>query len=234
MSAFSLLTLPFRLIRRFATFFVVLALIASLGFNVAMFTISGVYAAAQGALSAVGIGTVVAREAGEKIARQNAARKISRETAKKVTQRVQRGAVRNIGSVFGEAVPFLGVSVIAGALVWEVKDACDTAADMEGLEAALTTDGDPEAAREQAVMNFDCGSILPSYDDLPGKEDILATVLSSSKEALATSSSYYRDLVATDWSAEYLAAKIRFSDWIAANLSDLSEDQADQGEGAKP
>ena len=108
---------------------------------------------------------------------------------------------------------------------------------MEGLEAALTTDGDPEAAREQAVMNFDCAEMIRAlpYDDLPGKEEILATVRSSSREALATSSSYYRDLVATDWSAEYLAAKNQIFRLDRCQIfSDLSEDQADQGEGATP
>lgn len=212
-----LLGLPIRLIRRFATFFAVLALIASLAFNVATLTVSGVYAAASGALSAVGFTTVAAREAGERLTRRKAAQKIGRETTRRVSRRVQRGAVRNISSVAGEAIPVVGVAVIAGALSLEVKDACDTAADMAGLEAALATETDPEAAGRFATEAFDCTAMireqLPDFQELPSVDELLAIVTTTPQVAWEAATVYYDGLVASDWSTMASEAKGAFRGW---------------------
>lgn len=80
---FRFVLLSSRFIRRLATHFAVLALVVSLGFNVAMLTVSGVYAAAQGALSALGISTLVANEAGEKVAGKMLREKLSVRLAKR-------------------------------------------------------------------------------------------------------------------------------------------------------
>lgn len=208
--------LPFRLIRRFATGLAILALLASLTFNVAVLTVTGVYTAASAALSAVGVTTVAAREAGEKLARRNATRKIGQETARKVTHRMQRGAARNIASVGGEAIPVLGVAVIAGALVLEINDACETAADMAGLEAALRTEGDPEIARLAAVESFDCRAMireeLPDYDALPTKQEIWDRVKSAPRDAYDRAIEAGIELREVDWSGR----AGRAVEWVVA------------------
>lgn len=214
-----LLILPVRVIRRFAFFFAVSALILSLALNIAVLSISSVHAVASAALSAVGVTTVAAREAGEKLARRKAARDIGRKTANRVTQRMQRGAVRNIASVGGEAIPVVGIAVIAGALVLEVKDACDTAADMAGLKAALMGGGDLEEVRSEAVEHFDCATILPNYNDLPSHEDILNIVKSSPKAAWDAAASNYARLGGFEWPTKFDTATNSVSDWVATVLS---------------
>ncbi|AVO38402.1 hypothetical protein [Pukyongiella litopenaei] len=201
-----LLAFPFRLIRRFAAFFAVLALVASLAFNVATLTVTGVYTAASTALNAIGISTVAARESGEKLARRKAARKIGRETAEKVSRRVQRGAVRNIASVGGEAIPVVGIAVIAGALALEVQDACDTAADMAGLEAALAAETDPDAARAEAIADFDCSAmireLIPDYEDLPGQSEIWASMSDAPRAAYEKAREAGVSVAEVDWSGK--------------------------------
>lgn len=211
-----LLLLPFRLIRRFATGVAVLLLVASLAFNVATLTVTGVFAAASTALSAVGISTVAAREAGEKLARRKAAQKIGQQTAQNVSRRVQRGAARNIASVGGEAIPLIGIGVIAGALALEVRDACNTAADMAGLEAALSTDetgADLEAVRQAAIDDFDCSDLIPDYDDLPGKAEILAGMKSAPSAAYEKAIAAGVDLAEFDWSGAAGTAVNTVMEW---------------------
>ncbi len=198
------LLLPLRLVRALPRTILALIIVASLALNVATLTISGLYAVASGALSAVGISTVAAREAGEKLATRTTTRKIGRETARNVTRRVQRGAARNISSVAGEAIPIAGIAVIAGALTLEVKDACDTAAEMAGLEAALETSGDPESARKEAIEAFNCSAMireeLPDYDDLPTRDEIWASVKSAPGAAYQKAEEAGISLAEFDWS----------------------------------
>ena len=202
--------------------FLLTALIASLAFNVAMFTVSGFYAAASSVLSNVGIRTILASETGENLAKRKATRKISRETSKKVTRRVQRGAARNISSVAGEAIPIVGVAVIAGALTLEVKDACDTAADMAGLEAAFDAEGDPEAARAEAIATFDCLAMireeLPQYDDMPSKDEIWASMKAAPSDAYQAAMDAGISLAEYDWaggvSSTFETTKGMVSGWF--------------------
>jgi hypothetical protein len=215
---FRLCALPFRLVGRLTSFIAFLALIASLVFNVAMLTVSGVYVAASAALSGLGVTTVVAREAGEKLAQRKVALKIGQETAEKVTRRVQRGAARNITSVVGEAIPFVGIAILASALALEVQDACDTAADMAGLAAALAAEGDAETARQAAIDSFDCKAMIreqiPDYETLPTREEIWARVKASPDAARDISVRYYDTLRSVDWAAEYRRSKSATNDWI--------------------
>ncbi|PZQ99704.1 MAG: hypothetical protein DI533_03350 [Cereibacter sphaeroides] len=53
---------------------------------------------------------------------------------KRVRERVARDASRNLGSIYGEALPYVGVGVIVGVTVWELSDACGTMNDMVTLE----------------------------------------------------------------------------------------------------
>lgn len=186
-----------------------LLLVASLAFNAALFTVQGFYTVAAGALNAIGVTTAATREAGEKLARRKATRSIGHKTAEKVTRRVQRGAVRNIASAAGEAIPLVGIAVIAGALAMEVHDACDTASDMAGLEAALAAETDPEAARKSAAEAFDCPAMireqLPDFEDLPSKEVLWAMIEESPAAAWDAARSYYSELPAVPFTGMALS-----------------------------
>ncbi|MGR3760792.1 hypothetical protein ACUXV3_11775 [Roseobacteraceae bacterium NS-SX3] len=200
------ITLPFRLIRRFWSLLAVTVLVASLAFNMALLTMTGVYTAASSALSALGVTTVAAREAAERAGRKKATRRIAREAAEKVTRRMQRGAARNIASAAGEAIPVAGVAVIAGALALEVKDACDTAADMAGLEAALAADGNADAARQAAIESFDCVAMireeLPGYEDLPAAADIWESVRTAPAAAFEAARNAGVQVAGVDWTGQ--------------------------------
>lgn len=175
--------LLFRILRSGLRLVVPLLLVASLMFNAALFTVQGLYAVAAGALSSVGVATSAVRAAVSTRSRQAARRQIGRKTSQRVRRRVQRGAARSIGSAAGEAIPFIGVGVIAGGLALEVNDMCNTARDMAGLQAALAADDDPELAQQKAKNAFDRQEMireeLPGYSDLPTREVLWAAILES-------------------------------------------------------
>jgi len=206
--------------RRIAKLFAVIALVASIALNVSMLMVSGVYATASAVLSGVGVTTVAAREAGARLTAHNATRKIGRETASGVTRRMQRGAVRSISSVGGEAIPVIGVAVLAGALALEVKDACDTAADMAGLEAALAAEGDAEGARQEAIAGFDCKAMirdsLPEFEAVPSGADIWASVLHAPGQVHDRARDAGIAVGEVDWSGKAGAAV----DWAVSYLGD--------------
>lgn len=209
-----------RLIHRFAAAFVGLVLVASLALNLSMLTVSSVYTAASAALSGLGVTTVAAREAGRTRARRETTRRIGRQTARKVGRRMQRGAARNIASVGGEAIPVVGIAVLAGGLALEVRDACDTAADMAGLEAALATEGDAdaEAARRAATENFDCTAMiretLPDYQKLPTKEDIWARAATAPARAYDRAREAGIAVSEVNWSGKPGEAVSWMLDWV--------------------
>ncbi|SFR11238.1 hypothetical protein [Poseidonocella sedimentorum] len=158
--------------RRCVKALIILVFTVSLFFNVAMLMVSGVYTAASAALTGIGITTAAARDARARVAQKQ----IVRQTAQRVKRRAQHAAARSIASAGGKAVPLAGIAVIAGGLALEVQDTCATAAEMAGLEAALASDGDAEAARQTAVDQFDCKAmireVLPSYEDVPKGSEI--------------------------------------------------------------
>lgn len=96
---------------------------------------------------------------------------ISRAT-KSVRSRVAKDAGRNVASVFGESIPYVGVAVAAGVTAYELKDACDTMRDMFTLEIA--TDTETEGLAE---VDRICGISVPS------KEQVWAAVKASPKWA---------------------------------------------------
>ena len=138
------------------------------------------------------------REAGALRKSRNATRKIARKTTRTVTRRMGRGAARSIGSAAGEAIPFIGIGVIVGGLALEVKDMCNTARDMAGLQAALAAEDDPELARQSAVDAFDCKAMireeLPGYTDLPSRETLWADIRERPAAALNGAKRYMPDL----------------------------------------
>jgi hypothetical protein len=184
-----------RLIGRIFTRGVLVVLVlVSMSLRVLSLTVSGVQVALSGALSAAGVSTVAAREAAAAQSRRAAARKLTRDTAQRVSNRVARGAARNSASVFGEAIPVVGVAVIAGALAYEVKDACDTARDMAGLEAMVANPQDPDLAFSNATEAFACSDLIPEISALPDRDAIWDEMVSAPGSAWQSAEEYYADL----------------------------------------
>ena len=201
--------------RRVGKLLVVLVVLASIALNASMLMVSGFYATASAALSGIGVTTVAAREAGALRKSRNATRKIARKTTRTVTRRMGRGAARSIGSAAGEAIPFIGIGVIVGGLALEVKDMCNTARDMAGLQAALAADDDPALAQQTAKNAFDCKEMireeLPGYTDLPSRETLWADIGESPTAAWDGAKDYIPDLA--DFSENCASGLARVPDW---------------------
>jgi hypothetical protein len=207
--------LLFRVFRRCVMLVAVLVFVASLALNFSVLTVSGIYGTASAALSGIGVTTVAAREASARFAARKARQKIGRQTTENVTRRAQRGAVHSVTSAGGKSIPVIGLAVVAGALVFEVKDACDTAADMAGLQAALESEGDPELARQRAKDTFDCKEMirkeLPEFTDLPTRNDLWAEI--RERPAAAWASAKRNMLELPDFSENYASSMARITVW---------------------
>lgn len=88
-----------------------------------------------------------------------AARQAVKDTASRVSRRTALAATRNVGSMAGEALPAVGVGVIAAATAWELRDACQMMREMRELDAAFNPD-DPISDDEV------CGTKVPSREEL--------------------------------------------------------------------
>jgi len=217
-----LLLFPLRTLRLLPRTVLALLLLAGIALNIATLTVTSVFTVASGVLSGIGLTTVAARETAEAAMRREAMEKANREaleraaretaerraavrkiassTRNEIRERIARQSARNTASVFGEAIPVVGIGVIAAALALEIKDSCDTARDMTALAAAVETEGDPELARAEAAEAFDCRELVPNANDLPSKDDILEKVRAAQGAAWAEASEQYAALADTDWS----------------------------------
>ncbi|MDO5647695.1 hypothetical protein [Paracoccus sp. (in: a-proteobacteria)] len=88
-----------------------------------------------------------------------AARQAVADTTTRVSKRVSTAAARNIASTAGEALPVVGIGVIAAATAWEIHDACQLMGDMRELDAAFNPDN---PTRDAEV----CGMTVPTRADL--------------------------------------------------------------------
>lgn len=167
---------------------VLVLLLASLALNIATVTSTAVFAAVSGAVSAVtGLTTVAAREAGLRAARRD----VMRTTTQRVTTRMQRSAARSSATVFAEAIPLVGVGVIAAALALEIRDACDTARDMHVLNGLLEK---PDADPATLADNFSCSDLIPQVEDLPDGKAILQGMRASPGRAWSASRVWFDTL----------------------------------------
>ena len=197
--------------------FILLLLLASVALNVATVTSSAVFAAVSGAVGAMsGMTTVAAREAGLRAARLNTLR----TTAQRVTTRMQRSAARSSASVFAEAIPLVGIGVIAAALALEIRDACDTARDMHVLEGLMA---DPEADATELGAAFACSDLIPHVDDLPDGKAILQGMRASPGRAWEASRVWFDTL--PDFPAPDLAA---YWQWLQGEPADVAK-SAEEG-----
>lgn len=150
------------------------ALVASIGLNVATFTVQSVATVMSAVVSTV-VGSSRVLPAFKTVMHRGERKVLSqvvRETTRRVATRTARGATRSAASVFGEAVPAAGIAVIVGAAAWELKDACDTLKDLHELDLAMS----PEDANPSDVDKV-CGLKVPS------KEEVWTTVKSSPSDA---------------------------------------------------
>lgn len=112
------------------------------------------------------------------------------ETADKIGKRSVKSATRNVSSMPGEAIPWLGTAVIAGVTALELYDLCETMKDMTELKRAFdptfTTNADelevcsikvpPKEEIIEAVKNSpemawkQAKSFTPSLDELKAME----------------------------------------------------------------
>lgn len=94
---------------------------------------------------------------GKKMARSQAVEL----TADSISRRAVKTSSRSIGSMAGEAIPYIGTAVIVGVTALELKDLCDTLKDMSELKRSFTP-GAPESEDEATV----CAMKVPTAQEL--------------------------------------------------------------------
>ncbi len=90
-----------------------------------------------------------------------------KNVTRNVTKRTVRATAVNVGSMFSEAVPYLGIATIIGATTYEVKMACDNITEMDALLVSLDMQDD------QVEVNKVCGKKIPSAEEI--KSSVIGT-----------------------------------------------------------
>ena len=83
------------------------------------------------------------------------------DTSDRLARRVATASARNVGSTFAEALPVVGIGVIAAATAWELHDACEMMKEVRELDVALNPD---RAVPPEAVAV--CGLKAPTQDEI--------------------------------------------------------------------
>lgn len=79
---------------------------------------------------------------------------VAKNVSQKIAERSAKTATRNIASLGGEAIPFLGTALILGVTAWDIYDLCETLKDINQINQVF---GHP-LQNQQAV----CGREIPS------------------------------------------------------------------------
>lgn len=122
----------------------------------------------------------------------------------RIVARSVRVQAANLGSMAGEALPFLGVAVIAAATAYEVKSTCETVQDLQALERAFNPD---RVIDDREV----CGLQVPTAAEL------WATVRDGPGLAWSGARDFFTELPEMDWSLTYRWLLDAY-DWVAASL----------------
>lgn len=101
-----------------------------------------------------------ARQVTYRGARRTAAEAVA-DTSDRVARRSLRAAGRSVTSSFAEALPIVGIGVIAAATAWELQDSCQMLAEIRELDVALN----PERAVPADATTV-CGMKAPSRDEI--------------------------------------------------------------------
>jgi hypothetical protein len=152
----------------------IILFISSIFLNVGMLASTFIAATVSGIFSSLtGFDSALERTAKS---REQSAPKKQRIAAKKFSNRIRlravNGAARDLGAMFGEAIPYLGVIAIVGATTWDLKDACDTLKDIKELESAFGS-----ASGVEEDLTTVCGQAVPT------KGEVWASVRSSPERA---------------------------------------------------
>ena len=94
------------------------------------------------------------------------------ETTDTIGKRAQRSAAREIASMPGEALPYLGTAVIVGVTALEISDLCATLKDISALKRAFNPNF------QQSEEELEVCSLK-----VPPKEEIVAKIKASPKKA---------------------------------------------------
>ena len=83
------------------------------------------------------------------------------QATKRVRTRTAKLAVTDLSATFGQAIPWIGVSVVVAATAYDLKSACDTMRDMRGIEVAFNPSSLDDADVERV-----CGLRVPSEEEI--------------------------------------------------------------------
>lgn len=143
-----------KLLRRL---FAPLLIVTLLATNLLSLTSSAFQAAASGLLAAASIPNVHSRTAKANLKRKQ----LIRATGSNIRKRTLRSAAVNVGSMAGEALPFVGWAVIVGATGYELKLACDNLIDVEALQLDFGIIEDINLTERNAINRI-CDPSVPS------------------------------------------------------------------------
>lgn len=214
----------FRILRAAKTLVVTVLLVASMLLNVAMFTGGAIASAVSSAIyAATGVKSLVMRQSAEIADLASENRKLHSklndpprrkvvfkgkkvtvdeavdQTSEMISRRSKIAATRNVSSMAGEALPFVGAAVIVGATALELKDLCDTLQDMADLKRAFRSQ-----VVDDDIADEVCGMATPS------REELWERVKKSPGEAWASAQDQLPDLknvTMPDWT--------RVPDWFS-------------------
>jgi hypothetical protein len=125
------------------------------------------------------------------------AREAVKDTSGRLARRVSIASSRNVASVFAESLPFVGVGVIVGATLWEVKDSCEMMKDLHELDVAFN----PENAIDGTEV---CGLRVPD------RAEVWHTIRESPADAWGAAKANIPDL--PDFSGAYVSGL----EWVIA------------------
>jgi len=143
--------------RRLIAPLIIVSLLAS---NLLSLTSVAFQTAASGLLAAANIPTVHSRAAKAKLKNKQ----LIKKTGSNIRKRTLRSAAVNVGSMAGEALPFVGWAVILGATGYELKLACENLMDLESLQSSFGI-GETLDERERSAMSRICDPSIPSELD---------------------------------------------------------------------
>ena len=91
------------------------------------------------------------------------------DTSNRIFNRAVIRAGRNVGSVAGQAIPYIGIAALVIATGWDLQDSCETVTDIQELQKAF--------GEEPNDKNKVCGLEVPS------KEEVWQSVKDSPQKA---------------------------------------------------
>ena len=151
-------------LRRLFSTLMIIALLAS---NVLSLSWDAFQIAASGLLSAASIPTLHAK----RTAAAQQKKLLVKKAGANIRKRTLRSAAVNVGSMAGEAVPYLGVAVILAATAYELKLACDNLLDLEGLYADFSIDGESDRGAVEKICDPNIPTSVEELTDWSASED---------------------------------------------------------------